>query len=216
MTKLFKKQMKIKAYILTFFILLSGMTFGQNWDAWEFQFKFKLNTEETLGYEYKNVEVFFNDTYTYKWFRDYELKFDNRTGEYLLYLDYGCISCGFPNSDFPPEIYLKINLEDDPHFSVPFSTIIPIYFQKSESYSNDDLNLLEYREREIYLGSKSMIDLGTIDIKHFITNYHLKDDIETFEIIEVESRKSIYHKKAGEYIPRRMNRLISLEVKNKN
>lgn len=176
--------------------MASNFAYGQDWCDWSFRFKFKLNTE-TIRYEYKNIEVFLNDSYTYENFRDYELMFDSETQEYSLFLLYGCISCGFPNSDRPPEIYLKINLE---YFrGVTFSTIIPVYFQKSKSF------------RDLIEGSA--IDLGTIDIRYFLTDNFWKDNIETFEIIDVTSTNSIHYRKSGEYLPRRMNRLIKVEMK---
>src|SRR5690625_1040554 len=200
-----KKNDKLKKLIILLFILISNNTFGQDWCAWEFKFKFKLNTEETIRYKYKNVEVFFNDSYTYEMLRDSELKYDSITKEYLLLLNYGCISCGFPNEDFPPEIYLKVEMEY-PHFGYPFSTIIPIYFQKSESFADLNRIILLKTSDTINTESIGAINLGTIEIKHFLTDNHWKDNIETYEIIEVNSTDSIHYKKEGQYTPRRMNR----------
>lgn len=191
----------MKTFILTFFILFSCLAFGQEPNHWAFNFKFKINTKETIRYKYKNVEVFINNTYNDERFRDSELKFDSQTQEYSLRLNYSCISCGYPYSDFPPEIYLKINLGND--FGVPFSTIIPIYFQKSETFKNNE-----------NLKNDLKVNLGTIEIKHFLTDdYYWKDKEQTFEIIDVKALDSIKYSKSGEYIPRRMNRLIKLEFK---
>jgi len=205
----------MKNIIVLVFILISNLSFGQQWCDWQFRFKFKLNTEETIRYQYKNVEVFFNDSYTYEMFRHYELNYDSLTKEYSLHLNYGCISCGFPNADFPPEIYLKIGLEY-PHFGVPFSTVIPIYFKKSKSFLDISRKIIPdtFLTTDPELVSKiSKIDLGTIEIKHFLTDNLWKDDVDTYEIIEVNSLNSIHYKKAGQYTPRRMNRLIKLQEK---
>src|SRR5690625_6095065 len=105
-----KKNDKLKKLIILLFILISNNTFGQDWCAWEFKFKFKLNTEETIRYKYKNVEVFFNDSYTYEMLRDSELKYDSITKEYLLLLNYGCISCGFRSEEHTSELQSRGHL----------------------------------------------------------------------------------------------------------
>jgi hypothetical protein len=189
----------MRSLLTSILILISSFTFGQDWCAWSFKFKFKINTEETIRYEYKNMEVFINDKYTYEMLQGSELKFDTLTKDYSLFLNYGCISCGYPNSDLPPEIYVKVNLEY-PRFGAPFSTIIPIYFRKSNTFSDTQK-----------LGSDLTIELGKIAIKHFLNDNHWKDNEETFEIIEVISINSIHYRKAGQYSPRSMNRLIKVE-----
>lgn len=144
--------------------------------------------------------------------RNFELKYDSITKEYLLLLNYGCISCGFPNEDFPPEIYLKIEIEY-PDFGFPFSTIIPIYFQKSKSFASISSKLLIDTTDTYNTESVGAINLGTIQIQNFLTDNHWKDDIESYEIIEVNSTDSIHYKKEGQYTPRRINRLIKVELK---
>ncbi len=200
----------MKNIIILALIIFSNFAYGQDWCAWDFRFKFKLNTEETIRYKYKKVEVYFNDSYTYEMIRNHELRYDSITKEYLLFINYGCISCGFPNADLPPEIYLKIDLEY-PHFGIPFSTIIPIYFQKSETYLAINKTQLLNTNDITNSNLDGTIDLGLIEIKQFITDNHWKDNVETFEIIEVQSVNVIQYKKAGEYTHRRMNRLIKLE-----
>ena len=188
----------MRRLFISILILISNVAFAQDWCSWSFKFAFKINATETIRYEYKNTEVFINDTYTYEKLQSSELKFDSLTKEYSLFLNYGCISCGYPNSDFPPDIYLKINVAY-PHFGVPFSTMIPIYFRKSDTFSRSDI-----------LDNDATIHLGAIDIKHFLTDNFWKDSEETFEMIEVISLNSIHYRKAGQYSPRRMNRLIKI------
>lgn len=186
----------MKNVVIVILLFIFSLNFAQDANFWSFRFKFKINTEETLRYQYKNAEFFVNDSYSYESLRSSELTFDEKTKEYLLSLNYSCISCGYRNADMPPEIYIKINF-DYPHFGTSFSSIIPVYFHKSESFRTDD-------------GSESevVINLGMIKVQHFITDHYWKDTIETYEIIDVKSVDSVSYKKAGEYIPRRMNRLI--------
>lgn len=191
----------MKNFLIFCLITISGFAFGQDSNEWGFKFKFKINTTETIRYKYENLEVFINDSYTDEKLGEYELKFDPSSQEYTLQLNYGCVSCGYINSNLPPEIYLKINLENA-HFGIPFSSIIPIYFQKSESFRN-----IESEKDNLIL------DLGTIDLEPFITANHWKIKTETFEIIEVTSKDSKYYRKSGEYTPRRMNRLIKIDLK---
>lgn len=190
----------MKNLIILSFLLFAGTTYAQDWNSWAFKFLFKINNAETSRYQYKNAEFFINDNDTYEKLRNTKLNFDLQTKEYTLVLNYGCISCGYPNSDLPPEIYLKINV-DYPGFGVPFSSMIPIYFQKSESFKSAES-----------FGNENIIDLGTIDIKHFITDNFWKDEVETYGIIEVRSPLSIHYLKPGKYVPRRMNRLIKLNL----
>lgn len=196
--------------------MISNFACAQDWNEWGFRFNFKLDTEETFRYQYKNLEVFFNDTYTYEKVRYRELKYDPITKEYSLLIDYGCISCGFTNDDFPPDLYLKLAFEYN--FSdISFATVIPIYFKKSASFLKtktcEKINSDSTDEFNVNLIYPSVINLGTIPVKHFLTGDYWKDNIETYEIIEVSAINSIQYKKAGQYVPRRMNRLIQLELK---
>ena len=188
----------IKNYILLIFLIISNLTFGQDWNMWSFKYKFKINTSHTIRYKYKNSEIFVNDSYSHEMYRGCEVKLDSINKNYTLKLNYGCISCGYTNSNRPPEIYLKINMENDP-YEKPFSTIIPIYFQKSESWENIE------DQKDI------VINICTIEIENFLTDYYWKDKIETYEVIEVFPQNIIKYRKKGEYTIRRMNRIIKVE-----
>ncbi|MEI6823827.1 MAG: hypothetical protein WCL51_18000 [Bacteroidota bacterium] len=188
----------IKNYILIIFFIISNLTFGQDWNMWSFKYKFKINTSHTIRYKYKNFEIFVNDSYSHEMYQGCEVKLDSISKNYTLKLNYGCISCGYTNSNRPPEIYLKINMDNDP-YEKPFSTIIPIYFQKSESWENIE------DQKDI------VINIGTIEIENFLTDYYWKDKVETYEVIEVFPQNIIKYRKKGEYTIRRMNRIIKVE-----
>jgi hypothetical protein len=189
----------MKKIIPLILCLFSNISYAQDWNAWSFTFTFKINTTETIRYTYNNFEVFLNDSYSYEEYQGSAVVLDSITRKFTLKVNYGCISCGYAKSNRPPEIYLKINVDENIYRGgKPFSTVIPIYFKKSDLWKNPD-NLKEIS-----------IDLGTIDIKHFLTDSNWKDDIETYEIIEVISQQSIKYRKRGEYIPRRMNKMIKV------
>ncbi len=224
----------MKKVLLFIIVLISNLTLAQDGEEWHFKFKFKLNTRETLRYTFKNVEVLVNDSKNFQYLRNYDLNYNSKTKEYQLLIIYNCISCGYPNSDFPPEIYLRLEFEGN-RLQHPFYSVIPIYFQKSESFKFEEyLNYQIYDElvleksdssnsqdaqkkiRSVVFNNISYdnaIDLGTIEIQNFITDDHWKDAIEPCHIIEVRSRDSIQYKKAGDYNPRRMNRLMPLHYK---
>lgn len=187
----------MKKFIFLIFILVSQVAIAQDWNQWNFSFKFKINTNETIRYKYKNFELFLNDSYSYEMYQGAELKLDSLTKDYTLLINYGCISCGYANSAQPPEIYIKVNLE---YYSYsPFSTIIPIYFQQSPSKSKKKKTTGNF-------------DLGTIEIKHFLTDDLWKDTEKTFEVIEAISPGTKKYRKSGEYTPRRINRMIKVLV----
>lgn len=199
----------MKKAMILIILVISNCSFGQDWCAWSFRMKFRLDTKETIRYRYKDLDVFVNDSYNYQFLRKAELQYDAKTGEYSLSIVYGCISCGFPNADLPPELYLKINLENTPS-GLPFSSMIPVYFQRSRLFLNTGDNPT-IMEADAASGRSGTIDLGTIAIKHFITDNHWKDDIETYDVIEVDAAGSPHYRKQGRYKPRRMNRLVPVE-----
>ena len=79
--------------------------------------------------------------------------------------------------------------------------MIPIYFENSKFFEN--------KENEKNL----VINIGTIDIVHFLTDSYWKDPITTYEVIEVFTDNVIKYRKKGSYYPRRMNRLIAVDLK---
>ncbi|MFY7666386.1 hypothetical protein [Flavobacterium sp.] len=225
----------MKKVLLLLMLLISNLMVAQDGELWHFKFKFKLNTKETLRYTYKNVEVFLNDSKTFKYLRNYDLKYNAKTKEYELLIRYNCISCGYSSNDYPPEIYLRLEFEGS-RLQYPFYAVVPIYFEKSKSFVfHEFLNGLDHpypnldqtktalspdnaeKQSQIdalnALSYDNAINLGTIDIKHFITDDQWKDDIERYQIIEVRSRDSIQYKKAGDYTPRTMNRFVSLKMR---
>lgn len=190
----------MKKYVFLILVFICNSSFAQDWCAWSFKFKLKINSSEIVRAKFKNIEVFLNDSYSYEMYQNSNIKLDSLTQEYTLIVNYGCISCGYSNNSQPPEIYLKINVEEDISKDARlYSTIIPVYFHKSQTW--------EY----IYNLKDFSVDLGAIKIKHFLTDSFWKDSIETYEVIEVISPNSIKYRKKGEYTPRRMNKMIKVD-----
>ena len=194
--------MKIKKWIIILIIAVPYFGFSQDGNEWLFEFKFKLDTK-IIGNNFKNLEVYFNESKSFENYRSSSIQFDSLSKEYLVKITYNCISCGYENSDSPPDIYLKINMNDQLFTEIQFSAFIPVYFHKSNTWKNLDGQKL---------GEDRFINIGTINIQNFVTdNYWNDDGIEKFEIIEIINPNSKYYRKKDEYRPRRMNKMIKVE-----
>lgn len=161
---------------------------------WMFTFEFTIKSERNNLYQYKNYELFINDSYTPTQLQGFESKFDSISKKYNVSLMYSCISCGYKGSEQPPELYLKINMEDTwPFDQKKFSVLIPVYFHSSLEWSD-----IEDHKRKV-------INVGEIDVDRFLAL-----DPNTYEVVEMFSPESKKYSRKGEYTVRKMNRLINI------
>ncbi len=188
-----------KNILLYLFLFINSIAYSQDWCHWTFDFKFKLDVTETIRYNFKNFELFINESYNYENYQNSSIELDSLTQEYRVTITYGCISCGYPNCDKPPEVYLKINLDNRHPYEKLFSTFIPNYFKANKHWETNEPQ------------HDKIIDIGTIKIENFLTDDLWKDKIERYEVIEIIAPNSIYYRKNGEYSPRRMNKMIKIK-----
>lgn len=200
--------MKTKTYIFTFFILFSGLTFGQDWCAWHFSFKFKIDKTTKIYDEIIDIEFYINDPhYFMNSIKDNTnekaLKYNTVSKEYKLNLGYGCISCGYERAKEPPDIYIKISLKNF-QLERPFSVFIPIYVEKKNE-RNDSWSFIP-------------MDLGTIYLSEFVNGYTEENNkiLPSYEVIELKMDNSIHKRRKGEYELKRMDKLVKLELENEN
>ncbi len=177
-------------------LILSNKVYSQDWNSWTFSFKFKIETsQKPLDFDF-----YLNDTQSFKQYQKSEIKLDKDKNEYTLNVNYGCVSCGYKLSENPPEIYLKVNLEH-PISKILYSSIIPIYFEKSKTWSFNDV---DYETQSI-----QAINLGVLAIDVFIA----PNSLEPYEIILVKADKSLEFKKYNEYVSKQMNKLINVRFR---
>lgn len=188
---------RISVLILLF---VSIFAFSQDANMWMFTFEFTIKPQKNNLYQYKDFELFINDSYNPRNLQGFESKYDSINKKYNVSLMYTCISCGYKGGEQPPELYLKFNLEDAPPFDKKkFSVLIPVYFHSS----------LEWPIIENH--KKKVINIGEIDVDRFLT-----PNPDTYEVIEMFSPDSKKYSRKGEYTARKIDRLISILTESEN
>ena len=193
--------MKIKLYIFLFLTFLSNFSFGQDGIFWSFEVKFKVDTTDISDQKQSKLldfEILYEDSY-YALARDNSsnLKYDSTTEEYTITLSYSSIGGESQIHNVQcPEIYLKVNLEQDVRNNEKrkFFKLIPIYFENAE-------------------GSFQKYDLETIPLSEFLNGYIAGGKLKIsppYEIIKVNADKSIHKLRKEEYKLRRMTKLVIL------
>ncbi|NLN74073.1 MAG: hypothetical protein GX140_07505 [Bacteroidales bacterium] len=198
------QKIKTKLYIFLFLISLSHLAFGQDGIMWGFEVKFKVDTTDISDQKQSKLldfEILYEDSY-YALARDNSnnLKYDTTTEEYTITLYYFSIGGQSQIHNVQcPEIYLKVNLEQDVRNNEKrkFFKLIPIYFENAE-------------------GSFQKYNLETIKLSEFINDYiEVKEEkniiLPPYEVIEVKADKTIYKRSKEQYEPRRMNKMVKLK-----
>ncbi|WP_160138817.1 hypothetical protein [Chryseobacterium sp. c4a] len=183
----------MKRLSAVFLLFISILGSGQARQMWKFEFEFSIKSQKNTSYQYQDLEVFVNEASTY--LRESELKYNPVSKKYNVLLSYTCFGCGEGYNCQPPELYLKLNMEDI-SFSNPkqFSALIPVYFQELP-FDQDKLN-----ENEV-------IRIGEINVDRFLSK-----DANTYEGIEMLSPFAKKHSKKGEYIPRKITRMVHVPL----
>lgn len=201
------QEIKTKLYTFFFLISLSHFAFGQDDIFWSFEIKFKVDTTDIKDQKQSkllDLEILYEDSY-YALARDNssKLKYDATTEEYTITLSYGGIG-GESQIHYIqcPEIYLKVNLEQDLRNNEKrkFFKLIPIYFENAE-------------------GSFQKYNLRTIKLSEFTNDYIVVKEENTvlppYEIIEVKADKTIHKRSKEQYELRRMNKMVKIKLENK-
>ncbi|REC46409.1 hypothetical protein [Chryseobacterium pennipullorum] len=181
--------MKKISILLLLFISILG--FGQDGQMWRFDFEFSIKSEGKNSYQYQDLDAFVNETS--KYLVGSELKYNPVSKKYNVLLTYTCIGCGKENRYQPPELYLKLNMKDvTPSDPEKFSVFIPVYFSA--------LSLEEDTQKK-----NNTFHIGEINIDRFLSKTS-----DTYEVIEMLSPYAKKHSVKGEYIPRKMTRMVSI------
>ncbi len=196
--------MKTKTYIFLFFLIVSNFGFGQDGIMWGFEIKFKIETESTWRANLlDDFEFLINDRYfDHSGYvsENKTVKYDSISKEYSIILNYSGVG-GESQVAYVhcPEVYIKVCFSKDPYWKVgEYFSLIAVYFEKAK-------------------GSHQKYDLGTIKLSEFVNDYIEKrgnPSLPPYEIIEVKADKTIHKRRKGEYIPRRMNKMVKLELEN--
>jgi hypothetical protein len=171
----------MKNLILLFVLSCIGLTLrAQHYLEWSFVYTFHIENERVSHNKLDSFEVFVNEPFQSRKFKNGNLSFSDSTIAHSVQLNYGCISCGFGDLHFPPTLILKLYITDsslnDNH---RYSMLIPISF--------DEITKPDYS------GGISSYDFGSLKSDDFNSWY------ERLAGIHVKKDGSIIHYKKGEY-----------------
>ena len=130
----------MRTKILTaIFLTIAFINLSNAQDAvrWTFKIKFKVDVKSidsclTGNYIFEDFELFLNEPLNFQNYYGCNIEFDSSTNEYILQLNYHCVSCGYEFKE-PVELYIKVNLKGKYYSQTKFSSWIPIYFEKLQS-----------------------------------------------------------------------------------
>ena len=198
--------MKTKIFTAIFLtIAFINLSNAQDAVRWTFKIKFKVDVKsidswQTGNYIFEDFELFLNEPLNFQNYYGCNIEFDSSTNEYILQLNYHCVSCGYEFKE-PVELYIKVNLKGKYYSQTKFSSWIPIYFEKLQSPDLEG----HYEELKI-------VDIGTINIIDFIESKYdnkSKKLLKPFSVINIKSDLSLH--KSRENKIRKINRLILLK-----
>lgn len=193
--------MKRNIFLITV-VFLSLRTQAQDWCAWSFQYDFKIASNNRGEYKFESLEITINDEFSSTRLQRSVLEYNDSTKVYSVYLDYGCVSCGYTDARHPPTAYLKLYLYDD-FRNQNISIIIPITFD--EINDGSELQKIEPGKNPPY---PVYFDVGIIYYEDFI---FFNSTFEKYEGIRVGGDGKAKKYKQGEYLYPSTKKLIEIK-----
>ena len=192
--------MKNIFFIIIVFLSLSAQ--AQDWCSWSFQYDFKIKSNYRGEYKFDSLEITINDEFASTRLQRSKLAYIDSTKIYSVFLDYGCVSCGFEDAKHPPTAYLKLYITDG-FRNQNISIIIPITFD--EINDEGKLQKIEQGKNPPY---PVYFDLGTIYYEDFI---FFNSTFEKFEGIRVGGDGKAKKYKQGEYLFPSTKKIIEIK-----
>jgi len=194
----------MKNILIFCLMLISNIFWAQDWCGWNFTYRFSVNNSSEM-YHVLGIDFYIDDQHFLlnSMNRNPEKKvliYDSKTNQYTLNMEYGCISCGYSFAKEPPDLYLKIKLQNYA-YDVPFETFLPVYIEKKTG-QNESWMLIP-------------IEIGTINLSEFVDEYFDPASAEhqtKYEVIEVKKDSSVRKYKKGQFMMKRMGKMIKLEI----
>ncbi|PKP00971.1 MAG: hypothetical protein CVU11_16650 [Bacteroidetes bacterium HGW-Bacteroidetes-6] len=196
-----------KTVLFIIVVTLNLSTQAQDWCSWSFQYDFKITSNNRGEYKFDSLEITINDEFASTRLQRSVLEYNDSTKLYSVYLDYGCVSCGYADAKHPPATYLKLYMYDD-FRNQNISIIIPITFDEINDFG--ELQKIEPGKNPPY---PVYFDLGTIYYEDFI---FFNSTFEKYEGIIVKSDGKVSKYKEGEYQFPPTKKLIEIKPPTKN
>lgn len=183
-------------YFITVVLIFFGLFVqGQDWLSWSFQYDFQIKSNKQADYQCDSIEVSISESLSSFGTRlqNCLLEFNDSTSTYSVYLNYGCVSCGFGDLHHPPSLFIKAYLFDRFH-KQNFAIIIPVTFDTINEPSlfqkkNDSTN-------QVIPNGPIYFNLKTIVYENFI---FLNSTNSRYDGIRVKSNGEIYMYVEDEY-----------------
>lgn len=190
---------KIIVFIIVVFLSLSIQ--AQDWCSWSFQYDFEIKSNNRGEYKFDSLEITINDEFASTLLQKSMLEYNDSAKVYSVYLDYGCVSCGYADAKHPPTTYLKLYIYDG-FRNQNISIIIPITFD--EINDEGELQKIEPGKNPPY---PIYFDFGTIYYEDYI---FLNSTFEKYEGIRVGGDGKAKKYKQGEYIYPSTKKIIEI------